>query len=54
MDTYQILLLALAIVPTIITALIGILLNSGRLGDLSGYIRSIDARLLGAQIRHAF
>ncbi len=45
MDKNQILILALANVPTIITVLIGILLNNGRLGDLSGYVRSIDARL---------
>ena len=37
--------LALANVATIITVLIGILLNNGRLGDLSGYIRSMDVRL---------
>lgn len=45
MDKNQILVLALANVPTIITVLIGILLNNGRLGDLSSYIRSIDIRL---------
>ncbi len=39
------LVLALANVPTIITVLIGILLNNGRLGDISGYIRSVDVRL---------
>ena len=39
------LVLALANVPTIITVLIGILLNNGRLGDLSGNIRSMDVRL---------
>lgn len=39
------LVLALANVPTIITVLIGILLNNGRLGDLSGNIRSMDARI---------
>lgn len=39
------LVLALANVPTIITVLIGILLNNGRLGDMSGNIRSMDIRL---------
>jgi len=39
------LVLALANVPTIITVLIGILLNNGRLGDLFGNIRSMDVRL---------
>jgi hypothetical protein len=39
------LVLALANVPTIIAVLIGILLNNGRLGDLSGNIRSMDVRL---------
>ena len=45
MDRNQMLVLALANVPTIITVLIGILLNNGRLNDLSGYVRSLDARL---------
>ena len=39
------LVLALANVPTIIAVLIGILLNNGRLGDLSGNIRSMDVRI---------
>ncbi len=39
------LVLAFANVPTIITVLSGILLNNGRLGDLSSNIRSMDVRL---------
>jgi len=39
------LVLALANVTTILTVLIGILLNNGRLNDLTGYVRSLDARL---------
>ena len=39
------LVLALANVPTILTVLIGILLNNGRLNDLTGYVRSLDTRL---------
>jgi hypothetical protein len=45
MDRNQMLVLALANVPTILTVLIGILLNNGRLNDLTGYVRSLDARL---------
>jgi hypothetical protein len=45
MDHNQMLVLALANVPTILTVLIGILLNNGRLNDLTGYVRSVDARL---------
>ena len=45
MDHNQMLVLALANVPTILTVLIGILLNNGRLNDLTGYVRSLDARL---------
>jgi hypothetical protein len=45
MDHNQMLVLALANVPTILTVLIGILLNYGRLNDLAGYVRSVDARL---------
>ena len=51
MDRNQMLVLALANVPTIITVLIGILLNNGRLGDLSGYIRSIDTRLTNIETK---
>ena len=45
MDHNQIHVLALANVPTILTVLIGILLNNRRLNDLTGYVRSLDARL---------
>jgi hypothetical protein len=45
MDRNQMLVLALANVPTILTVLIGILLNNGRLNDLTGYVRSLDTRL---------
>jgi len=39
------LVLALANVPTILTVLIGILLNNGRLNDLNARISSFDSRL---------
>jgi hypothetical protein len=45
MDKNQILLLAVANVPTIIAVLIGILLNSGRLNDLSSRFASVENRL---------
>jgi len=45
MDHNQMLVLALANVTTILTVLIGILLNNGRLNDLTGYVRALDARL---------
>ena len=45
MDHNQMLVLALANVPTILTVLIGILLNNGRLNDLTGCVRSLDTRL---------
>lgn len=45
MDRNQMLVLALANVPTIITVLIGILLNNGRLTDLNGRMSSFDNRL---------
>ena len=45
MDRNQMLVLALANVPTILTVLIRILLNNGRLNDLTGYVRSLDTRL---------
>jgi hypothetical protein len=45
MDHNQMLVLTLANVPTILTVLVGILLNNGRLNDLTGYVRSLDARL---------
>ena len=51
MDHNQMLVLALANVPTILTVLIGILLNNGRLNDLTGYVRSLDARLTNLDTR---
>jgi len=45
MDHNQMLVLGLANVTTILSVLIGILLNNGRLNDLTGYVRSLDARL---------
>ena len=44
MDKNQILVLALANVPTIITVLIGILLNNGRLSDLNSRFASLESR----------
>lgn len=41
------LVLALANVPTIITVLIGILLNNGRLNDLNARMTSFESRLNG-------
>ena len=45
MDHNQMLVLGLANVTTILSVLIGILLSNGRLNDLTGYVRSLDARL---------
>ena len=45
MDQNQIFVLALANVPTMIAVLIGILINNGRLGDMSRNIRSLEARI---------
>jgi flagellar capping protein FliD len=45
MDRSQMLVLALANVPTIITVLIGILLNNGRLNDLNARMTSFESRL---------
>jgi hypothetical protein len=44
MDKNQILVLALANVPTIITVLIGILLNNGRLSDLNSRFAGLESR----------
>ena len=51
MDHNQMLVRALANVPTILTVLIGILFNNGRLNDLTGYVRSLDARLTNLDTR---
>ncbi|HEV2200622.1 MAG TPA: hypothetical protein VGR73_12435 [Bryobacteraceae bacterium] len=53
MDRSQMLVLALANVPTIITVLIGILLNNGRLNDLNARMGSFDGRLAGLEGRLA-
>jgi hypothetical protein len=45
MDRNQMLVLALANVPTIITVLIGILLNNGRLSDLTARVSSFENRV---------
>jgi len=51
MDHNQMLILALANVPTIITVLIGILLNNGRLTDLNSRMTSMDNRLTNPENR---
>jgi hypothetical protein len=53
MDRSQMLVLALANVPTIITVLIGILLNNGRLNDLNARMGSFESRLSGMDARLA-
>jgi hypothetical protein len=45
MDHNQILVIALANVPMIVTVLIGILLNNGRLTDLNSRVMSMDNRI---------
>jgi len=47
MDKNQILVLALANVPTILTVLIGILLNNGRFTDLNSRMTSFEAKMSG-------
>jgi hypothetical protein len=56
MDKNQILVLALANVPTIITVLIGMLLNNGRLNDLSSCFASMETRFESrlASLEHKF
>jgi hypothetical protein len=51
MDHNQILVLALANVPTIITVLIGILLNNGRLTDLNSRMTSMENRFTNLENR---
>ena len=53
MDTNQILALAVANVPVIITVLIGILLNNGRIGDLNARMSSFENRLTSVENRMA-
>lgn len=45
MDHNQILILALSNVPTIITVLIGILINNARITDLNSRMTSMENRL---------
>jgi hypothetical protein len=45
MDRNQMLVLALANVPTIITVLIGILLTNGRLTDMNSRMAALEMRL---------
>jgi hypothetical protein len=52
LDKNQILVLALANVPTIITVLIGILLNNGRLNDLNSRFASMESRF--SSLEHKF
>ena len=45
MDSHQVYVLALANAPTMITVLIGILINNGRLNDLNSRMTSLENRL---------
>jgi hypothetical protein len=45
MDRTQILVLALANVPTMITVLIGILINNSRISDLNSRMNSFENRM---------
>ena len=45
MDRSQLIVLALANVPTIITVLIGILINNARLNDLNSRMGSMEGRI---------
>ncbi len=45
MDHAQILVLALANVPTMITVLIGILINNSRISDLNSRMSSFESRM---------
>jgi hypothetical protein len=51
MDHNQILVVALANVPTFITVLIGILINNGRLSDLNSRMASMDGRMSSMESR---
>jgi hypothetical protein len=56
MDKNQLLVLALANVPTIITVLIGILLNNGRFSDLNSRFAGMETRFESrlASLEHKF
>lgn len=45
MNQSQILLFALASVPTMLTVLIGILINNSRLGDVNSRIGDVNSRI---------
>ena len=50
MTNSQIFAFVLASVPTMITVLIGILINNARLGDMNGRLGDVNARL--GELRH--
>ena len=52
MDRNQMLVLALANVPTIITVLIGILINNGRFADMGARMMGLESRL--TNLEHKF
>ena len=49
MDQNQILVLALANMPTMITVLVGILINNARINDLNSRMRSMEGRLVNIE-----
>jgi len=51
MDRNQYIVLALANVPTIITLLIGFLINNGRLADMNGRLTDMSARIGSVEAR---
>jgi hypothetical protein len=51
MGRNQMLVLALANVPTIITVLIGILINNGRFSDMGARFVSIESRMTSLEMR---
>ena len=51
MTDTQILTIVLATVPTILTVLIGILINNGRFNDLNGRITNLEGRLTSLEAK---
>jgi hypothetical protein len=51
MDKNALVVMALANVPTIITVLIGILLNNGRTSDLNARMGAMEGRMLNMENR---
>lgn len=49
MDQNQILVLALANMPTMITVLVGILINNARINDLNSRMSSMEGRLVNIE-----